>query len=139
MKTIKFCVFLGVILLQACATTPPTLYQELGGEKKVVEIVDNFIAEIEFDETLFEYFKDSNVNRFREKLIEHVCMLTDGPCEYTGDSMVDVHTGMNITESDFNRGVDLFINAMTKAGVPHATQNKVLAVMAPTRKEIIYL
>jgi len=128
-----------LILNQSCASNHHSLYSELGGQAKIEQIVDNFIAEIEFDVVIFEYFADSNVNRFREKLIEHLCMLTGGPCEYTGDSMEQVHAGMNITESHFNRGVDLFINAMTKADVPHATQNKVLAVLAPTRKEMIYL
>ena len=127
--------------LTACSTNQHsiTLYQELGGEEKVAEIVENFISEIEFNADIYHYFKDSDIGRFRDKLNEHLCFLTNGPCQYTGDSMVDVHTGMNMTERDFNLGVDLFINAMTKANVPHPVQNKVLNVMAKTRKEIIYL
>jgi hemoglobin len=114
------------------------VYESLGGEEKIAEIVDNFIDEIEHSPVIFPYFERSNVSRFREKLTEHLCMLTGGPCQYTGDSMERVHDGMQITESDFNLGVDLFINAMDKAGVPHPLQNKVIASMAPTRKHIIY-
>ena len=66
-------------------------------------------------------------------------MLTGGPCEYTGDDMEQVHAGMNISESDFNHGVDLFIAAMTKANIHHTIQNKILAVIATTRDEMIYL
>jgi len=102
-------------------------------------IVDNFIQEISHNRKMFEYFERSNAVRFREKFIEHLCMLTGGPCLYTGDSMVDVHTGMQITEHDFNLGVDLLINAMTKADVSHPNQNKVLAILAKMRSEIIYL
>ena len=127
------------LLVAGCASHNNSVYQQLGGQPKVEEIVDNFITEIEFDPRMFEFFKDSDIDRFREKMIEHLCLLTGGPCEYTGDTMEQVHAGMNITESDFNHGVDLFINAMNKAGVPHRIQNKVLAVMAPTRKEMIYL
>ena len=116
-----------------------SVYAQMGGQPKVEEVVDNFIEEIEFDRVIFEYFKDTDVDRFREKLIEHVCYLTGGQCEYTGDAMVRVHAGMDITETDFNRGVDLFINAMNKAQIPHPIQNKVLAILAKTRKEIIYL
>lgn len=131
-------------MLSACAShttnkSTKSVYDQIGGQTVVEKIVDNFITEIEYNKTIFAYFKDSDVVRFREKLIEHVCFLTGGPCEYTGDSMEDVHAGMNISEHDFNLGVDLFINAMTKAGLNHRQQNKVLAVLAPTRKEMLYL
>lgn len=128
-----------VLLIVSCTITKESTFEQLGGIPKVEEIVDNFITEIERDPVMFEFFKDSNIDRFREKLIEHMCLLTGGPCEYSGDTMVDVHGGMNISESNFNLSVDLLVNAMNKAGIPHPIQNKVLAVLAPTRKDIIYL
>ncbi|WP_338293039.1 group 1 truncated hemoglobin [Planctobacterium marinum] len=132
-------IVISLVLLSACATTQQSLYQELGGASKVSDIVDNFITEIERDDIMLSYFRGSDIARFREKLNEHLCSLTGGGCEYTGDTMAEVHTGMNLNESDFNHGVDLFINAMTDAGVPHPLQNKVLAVMAPTRDEMLYI
>ena len=132
-------IFISCLFLNACMTTQLTTYQQLGGQPKVAEIVDNFISEIEFDPVMYEFFKDSNIARFREKLNEHICMLTGGPCEYTGDEMQQVHAGMNITESDFNHGVDLFINAMTRAKIPHSIQNKVLSEIIHTRDLMIYL
>ncbi len=125
--------------ISACSSTHISTYQQLGGQPKIEEVVDNFITEIEFDAVLFTFFKDSNIDRFREKLNEHICMLTGGPCEYTGDKMEQVHAGMNITESEFNHGVDLFINAMTKADIPHSIQNKILAVIIHTRDQMIYI
>lgn len=127
------------LCVHGCASSEKSLYQLMGGQQKIAEIVDNFITEIEFDSIMFEYFKDSNIDRFREKLIEHLCMSTGGGCKYTGDTMRQVHTGMNIPESDFNHGVDLFIKAMDKAQVPHRIQNKILATVVPIRKKIIYL
>jgi hemoglobin len=134
-------IFISLILilnLQSCANSSSTLYQQLGGEKVIAEIVENFIHEIEYNEYMFSHFKDSDIERFREKLNEHICFLAAGPCEYTGDTMQQVHAGMNITEDKFNLSVDLFINAMNKAKVPHTIQNKLLAAMVPARREIIY-
>ena len=128
-----------VLILSGCTPTKQTTFEQLGGLPKIEEIADNFIAEIERDEIMFEFFKDSNIDRFREKLIEHLCHLTGGGCTYTGDTMEQVHSGMNISEGDFNHSVDLFINAMDKAGIAHPIQNKVLKVMAPTRREMLYL
>lgn len=100
--------------------------------------MNNSIVEIEKHPVIFEYFKESDVERFRAKLTEHICFHTGGPCEYTGDDMEGVHDGMKITESDFNRGVDLLINAMDQADIPHRIRNKVLAIFVPMRKEMIY-
>lgn len=133
-----FLFFSSWLFLNACTNTHLTIYQQLGGQPKVEEIVDNFIAEIEFDPMMYEHFKDSNIDRFREKLSEHICMLTGGPCEYTGDGMQQVHAGMNISESEFNHSVDLFIKAMTTADIPHTIQNRILAVMIHTQDQIIY-
>jgi hemoglobin len=133
-----FIVFISCVFLSACSTTHLSTYQQLGGQPKVEEIVDNFITEIEFDPEMYEHFKDSNIDRFREKLSEHICMLTGGSCEYTGDEMKQVHAGMNISESEFNHSVDLFIDAMTKANIPHVIQNKVLAAMIHTQEQITY-
>lgn len=139
MKRMRWLVLSFALLMAGCVSPGTTLYDELGGEKKIAEIVDNFINEIEFNRVMFEYFRESDIDRFREKLNEHLCLLANGPCEYTGDSMADVHTGMNISEADFNLGVDLFIRAMDRADVPHPLQNRLLQVMAPLRKEMIYL
>jgi hemoglobin len=134
--------FIGVftLILSACSHTGQdnSLYAKLGGQQKIEQIVDNFIIEIEYSPQIFPYFAKSDVQRFRAKLVEHLCMLTQGPCEYSGDTMKQVHAGMNITEHDFNLAVDLFIQAMVKAEIPHTQQNQVLATMIPTRKDIIY-
>mmetsp|Transcript_228 Transcript_228/g.478 ORF Transcript_228/g.478 Transcript_228/m.478 type:complete len:80 (-) Transcript_228:195-434(-) len=78
------------------------------------------------------------MQRFKEKLSQQLCVMAEGPCTYTGDSMEQVHSGMDITEADFNHGVDLFISAMDKANIPHNLQNRLLKEMAKTRGEIIY-
>lgn len=127
-----------VMLISACVTRPDTVYQALGGYSKIEEIVEYYIDEIEHDPIVFEYFKESDVERYRTKITEHFCYHTGGPCEYTGDTMEKVHDGMNMSESDFNRGVDLLINSMNRANIPHRVQNRVLAIFAPMRKEIIY-
>ena len=129
----------GLLLLAACAGQPKTtLYDGLGGQPAIDAIVDNFIKEIAADPQIFPYFADSHVSRFREKITEHFCHISDGPCQYTGDNMVDIHVGMQISENHFNRVVDLLYNAMEQENIPHRTQNRLIARLAPLRKDIIY-
>ena len=40
-------IFISCLFLNACMTTQLTTYQQLGGQPKVAEIVDNFISEIQ--------------------------------------------------------------------------------------------
>lgn len=127
-------------LLCACNVTPTssTLYDQLGGDAGVTQIVDNFIAEISFNRTIVKHFEKTDPDRFRAKLIEQICELSDGPCRYTGESMAKSHAKMNITEGEFNRTVDLLIAAMNRAGTPLAAQNRLLARLKPLREDIIY-
>lgn len=127
-----------LLLITGCASSPATLYDELGGKSKVAEITDNFIYEIEYNPTILAYFEGSDIGRFREKFTEQICMVSGGPCDYTGDTMEQIHGGMNINEADFNLTVDLLINAMNKAGVPHRLQNRLLAKLAPMRSDMLY-
>lgn len=127
-------------LLSACHTAPTgsSLYQELGGMEGITDITNNFIYEIGFDENIVRHFQETNLDRFREKFIEQVCEVSGGPCTYSGDTMLDVHTKMNVTEAEFNRTVDLLVAAMNRSGIPHRVQNQLLARLAPTRPDIIY-
>lgn len=127
--------------LSGCATPggQSTLYRELGGEQGLAEIVDNLIMEIARDERILPRFADSNVARFRENITEHFCDLADGPCDYTGDSMEQIHRGMDISGAEFNALVEDLITAMNQAEVPIGVQNRFLARLADLRPAIIEL
>ncbi|MEJ6495661.1 group 1 truncated hemoglobin [Pseudoalteromonas lipolytica] len=130
--------FVFTVMLVGCVSSNNgTLYQQLNGKQGVEKLVESFINQIGHDERILAYFKQSNVAHFRQGFITHLCSVTDGPCEYKGDNMVDIHTGMNIPEKDFNRVVELLINAMDEQQIPQTVQNKILSRLAPLRPEII--
>ncbi|WP_246128506.1 group I truncated hemoglobin [Pleionea sediminis] len=127
------------IFLSSCATTKKeTLYKRLGGKEGIEKITDNLIKNIGKDKEIFHYFAKTNISHFRRGLNLHLCDVSDGPCRYDGDSMVDIHTGMNINKSDFNHLVELLINAMEEANVNIRTQNQLLARLAPLREQVIH-
>ncbi|WP_188150080.1 group I truncated hemoglobin [Teredinibacter waterburyi] len=133
--------FLALLLtlsLSACVSSAskPSLYQQLGGEQGLDRIVEELIQNIGNDKKVFHFFADAKLSRFRTLLTEHLCEVSDGPCKYSGDSMEDIHTGMHIDEADFNHIVELLIDAMNKADAPVTAQNKLLARLAPMRKDI---
>ena len=115
-----------------------TLYDDLGGKEGVAVVVDGFINQISYDQDIVKFFAKTDIKRLRSKLEEQFCMVSDGPCEYTGDSMEDVHTGMQISTGQFNRVVELLQKAMTDAKVPYTVQNRLIERLAPMRSGIIH-
>lgn len=137
MRLLCVCVLLW--LATACATpAKPTLYQQLGGEVAISKLVDGLLVKIEHDPRIVHHFKDTDITRFRSKLIEQLCQISDGPCQYTGSSMQESHTGFQITAADFDRLVQHLIDVMTELDIPLAAQNDLLARLAPMYKEVTY-
>ncbi len=139
MRLLFTVIILAALSVSGCASTQQqTLYDKLGGEAGVDKIVTHLVQNIGRDQQVFHYFAEANVKRFKKHLAWHLCDISDGPCDYTGDSMKQIHDGMQINERDFNHLVDLLIEAMYKAGVSHRVQNQLLARLAPLRQDIIY-
>lgn len=113
------------------------LYQDLGGQPGIERLVDGMLDNIARDDRIFPLFRDANIDRLRSKLIEKFCSLTGGPCTYTGASIIDAHAGMKITEAQFNALVEDLIDAMESQEIAVGAQNRLLAILAPLRPEVI--
>ncbi|WP_081181795.1 group 1 truncated hemoglobin [Colwellia sp. PAMC 21821] len=114
----------------------PSLYQKIGEKPAIDKIIDNLVNIIGKDKVIFSHFAQSNVTHFKEKLSVYLCHITDGPCEYNGDTMQDIHRGMYIDTNQFNHFVELFIGAMDASDISYPTQNELLARLAPLRESI---
>ncbi|WP_127556892.1 group I truncated hemoglobin [Saccharospirillum alexandrii] len=128
-----------VALVAACSTKPtqPTLYERLGEQDGITTIVDNLLYELGGNDTLLPFFAKTDIGRFREKLIEQLCQVSDGPCEYTGDSMAQVHAGMGLNDSHFNALVTDLVAAMDEADVATGAQNDLLSRLVPMYDEVM--
>ncbi|MFN3579907.1 MAG: group I truncated hemoglobin [Pseudomonas sp.] len=123
---------------QQQAKAEDNLYQALGGQAGIERIVEGMLINISENQRIVHHFSETDIDRLNEKLIEQFCFESGGPCQYTGDSMVDSHTGLNLTEADFNALVEDLIDAMRAEGVPVTAQNRLLSRLAPMRGDIIY-
>ncbi|MDR8016327.1 group I truncated hemoglobin [Ectopseudomonas guguanensis] len=128
------------LLLAACAQQAPRddgLYRALGEEPGIVRIVEGMLLGSARDPRIARHFRDIDIERLREKLIEQLCFESGGPCVYTGDSMEESHKGLRLTPSDFNALVEHLQDAMEAEGVPTPAQNRLLARLAPMRGQVI--
>jgi hemoglobin len=130
-----------MVFLSACASLPTAsddLYRALGQRQGIEQLVTRLLYNIAADARIADQFRDANVERLRAKLVEQICVLSGGPCVYSGDTMVDSHAGKNITDAHFNALVEDLINAMESQRVPIAAQNQLLALLAPMHSDIVY-
>jgi hemoglobin len=128
------------VLLAACATpqSRAPLYDQFGKLEGLNAVVDGLVERIHANAQIAPLFANTDMARFHQLLVEYLCMTIGGPCTYTGEELVEVHTGLDITEAEFNSLVEDLIDVMQERNIPRAAQNELLARLAPTRKDIIY-
>ena len=118
-------------------TKDDTLYNQLGGSEGLTTLVESFLYKIADNPKINHFFKDTDVLRFRNKLIEQWCELSGGPCTYTGDNMLRTHAGQEISDAHFNALVEDLYIVMEELNIPVSAQNKLLYELAPMRNEIV--
>lgn len=130
-------------LLLACgaasAATPTddSLYRAIGGEAGVATLVDKLLDRVYADPRIAFLFADVERKHLARLIREQFCHESGGPCTYSGRSMAESHSGLGLKEKEFDAFVEDFIDAMEDAGLPYRTQNRMLRIFAPMRKDVI--
>lgn len=133
---------LGALLLGlasfAAQAQSGTLYERLGGDSGVKMIASDLIDATRADPRGGRTFQEKvDIPRVKRLLAEQICMLAQGPCQYGGDNMRQVHAGMHISEAEFYRMVELLIEVLEKRGVGQRETNQLLALLAPMKRDIV--
>lgn len=133
---------LGVLLLGLAAFTAQaqtnTLYLRLGGDSGVKALANELIDATRSDPQASRTFQEKvDIPRVKRLLAEQICVLTQGPCQYSGDTMRQVHAGMHISEAEFYRMVELLIEVLQQRGVGQRETNELLALLAPMKRDIV--
>ncbi len=126
-----------LVLLAADGHADESLYFRMGGAPVVARVVDQLLELSTTDPRTSRSFEKVNMKRLREKLNEQICALGKGPCEYTGDSMKDVHAGLDITEAEFYGLVEHLRVALDGNGVRQREKNELLEVLAPMKRDTV--
>ncbi len=124
--------------LPARAAAPDdSLFRGLGGHDGIASLIERFIREIAADDVLRPRFRDVNIARFQRTLEEQLCAESGGGCTYTGDDMRRAHAGLDIRRHEFNAVVEALVRAMDAQDLPVPVQNRVLAIHAPKRADVL--
>jgi hemoglobin len=119
------------------AAPRPTLYERLGGGPALTAVVDETIRRGGADPRIKAKLVNADIARLRTHLIEQLCVASGGPCRYTGRDMKTAHRGLSITSTEFDALVEDMRQAMTVYKVPAREQGEVVALLAPTKPDIV--
>lgn len=120
----------------------PTLYTRLGGVDAISLVVDKFLTNVASDNVINARFEatvanSSRLQLLRNNLIDQICAGSGGPCIYKGKTMLAAHTGMNITQNEFNALVGDLVAALDFYDVPEAEKTELLGVLGPMQSDIV--
>jgi hemoglobin len=80
---------------------------------------------------------DSNLPLIREQLTQLVCQVSGGPCTYLGADMKTGHSGMGVSNADFDAVVEDLIASLDKFNVAPREKSELLALLAKMRSDIV--
>lgn len=161
MKKVTFTVLAGLAVVAVLATgckkdepvvvptptptpAPASLYTRLGGDAAITLVTDKFISYVVADEILVDNFVATGTtpgsdkfNLFRERLIDQLCEATGGPYTYLGETMLVAHTGMNVTEAEFNALAGHLSKALDDYSVPATEKNELLGAVGGMKADVV--
>ncbi|MBI4249136.1 MAG: group 1 truncated hemoglobin, partial [Elusimicrobia bacterium] len=109
------------------------LFERLGGILPITLVVDDFIDRLLSNETLnanpkiVEGRDRSPAAYLKFQVANLVCLVTGGPCIYTGKSMKDSHVNLNITELEWQAMLVEFGKSLDKFKVPDNERKDLVA------------
>lgn len=138
--SLSLVMLLGLAMAASGQQSGKSLYQRLGGYDAVAAVVDEFIVRLASDPQFAKFFggfSNDSKKKLRQHLVDQICAAAGGPCLYIGRSMKDSHTGLGITEKEWEAGAKHLVGAMDKFKVPHKEKDEVLAFVATLKKDIV--
>jgi hemoglobin len=117
-----------------------SLYARLGGYDAIAAVVDDFIMRLATDkrfEKFFTGFSTDSKKKLRQHILDQFCVAAGGPCVYMGRDMKTSHTGLGITEADWDAAAKHLVAALDKFKVPEPEKNDLLAFVVAQKKDIV--
>ncbi|MDD9267355.1 group 1 truncated hemoglobin [Paenibacillus sp. GCM10023248] len=115
-----------------------TLYDKLGGEQAIGKVVDYFYELILADDTINDFFKNTDMEKQRKHQTKFISFALGGPNQYSGLSMAKAHTGMNLQPEHFQAVAGHLANALAHFGVPQSDIDQVIGHVAALKDDILY-
>ena len=113
------------------------VFEAFHGKDGIARIASDTIDRSVADPRIAEVFKGIDIPKLKAHLAEQICFVLGGGCAYTGRDMKTSHKDLGVNMAEMNALVENLQWAMDKEGVPFRAQNKLLAKLAPMKKDVV--
>ncbi|HKU37294.1 MAG TPA: group 1 truncated hemoglobin [Polyangiales bacterium] len=100
------------------------LYEALGGEPKLREIIDDFVERVFVDIMIGFFFANADKERIKRFEFEHASALLGGPHAYAGRPLRQAHAAHPIRGGHFARRMQILRQVLAAHGVPEPVQKR---------------
>jgi hemoglobin len=117
-----------------------SLYRRMGGYDVIAGVIDDLFAILHGEPTFARFFggrSEDSVIRSRQLLVDQMCALSGGPCQYIGRDMKTSHSGLGITNVEWETNMKASNAALAKNGVGEAERAEFLALFQRYRDDIV--
>ena len=114
-----------------------SLYERLGGIEAITAVARAFEERAAKDDRINQKFARTNLDRLTKEFVDQLCQDTGGPCTYTGLSMRQAHTNMEVTSGEFEAFMEDLGAVLDGFKIGKTEQEEVLGLLWPLRTEIV--
>ena len=114
-----------------------SIYDSIGGAPAVRAAVDDFYERVLADPKLAPFFTGTDMSRLKAHQRAFIAAAIGGPEIFAGRDMASAHTGLGITDADFDAVVGHLVGTLTGLGVPEETIGQIGSALAPLRPDIV--
>ncbi len=116
------------------------LYERLGGYNAVAAVADDLMPRLMHDAQLGRFWAhrgDDGLAREKQLLVDFLCASAGGPLYFRGRDMKLTHTGMRISNSDWELFLGHLTATLAKFNVPERERLEVFAFVDSTKADIV--
>lgn len=114
-----------------------SLYKKLGGRPAITAVVNDFYDRMLADEELNYIFRGFDLQQLRSHQALFISYALGGPEKFKGKTLRDSHTGLNISNEQYEKTIHHLNEALREAGVPLEDRTKVEAFIRSVKPHII--
>ena len=114
----------------------PTLFERIGGEQMIAEVVNDFYNRVLADPELKPFFKNISLGKLRRMQREFFSAAFDGPITYTGKPLSHVHHGRGITKHHFSLYVGHLIDTIRNRKITDQDEQDIISRISTYAIEI---
>ena len=114
-----------------------TLYERLGGGDVITRAADEIVENVSHDPLSRRSFEGVALKPLKAKVAEHLCAISQGPCNYTGENMAVAHTGLAITADEFQIMGAYLHTAFLRQGTDPQALSELEAILDSLRPDIL--